>query len=542
MVTLILNKFRDNSVMLASAARQCWAHMLTNVNRLTLLKRLKATTLLGAACAMPLVGCAGQPDGLQFTVVAYNVENLFDVDGVAMFRDYAQDGEDDLLTYNRAKLLTKLQNHTAVLKTFNEGAGPEVILFQEFEADFTPKTTIAGFDTFLAEFSETTVSEMLGKGWIPEYAGVPSQAWLLKAMDDAGLSGYSVVTVPFKGLDSGIAHANAVFSKFPILSSVAHELVQARDILEVELDVHGHALWVYVNHWKSGASNPKREPIRVENARVLRGLIDIRLAENPFADIIVGGDLNSHYNHSILFPEIETGINDVLGSQGDELAIRDLEGNGPDLYNLWFELAPEARYSEVWRGRRGSLMHLLATRGLYDSDGVQYVDGSFDKLLLTGLNADALGRPLDWSFVGAAGGGVTDHLPVYANFTVKDGKPGVYAELVNPSKGDDALDYEMPLGYPSEVTLELENGAFLAEISDDDIGRYIGMLYEVDAQILKLQPLRLLIDGANWNAYVPGDELQAQLKALDPAKAHALVVKFGVWKGTRQFVIEGIRN
>ena len=53
---------------------------------------------------------------------------------------------------------------------------------------------------------------------------------------------------------------------------------------------------------------------------------------------------------------------------------------GPDLYNLWFELPVEQRYSEVWRGRRGTLMHLLVTRGLYDAAGISYVDGSFNKL------------------------------------------------------------------------------------------------------------------------------------------------------------------
>jgi hypothetical protein len=533
MATLKNKKISPFSVVgLAVAAWHKMAHRLPD------LRRLKATSLL-VFFAIPLAGCA-QKATEEFTVVAYNVENLFDVDGVAMFRDYTQDEADDPFTYNRAKMLTKLQNHTAVLKTFNDGAGPEVILFQEFEADFTPETTIVGFDEFLATFSDTTVVEMIGAGWKPDYAGISSQAWLLKAMDDEGLSGYSVATVPSKGMDSGIAHANAVFSKFPIVSSTAHELVQARDILEVELDVKGHSLWVYVNHWKSGASSPEREPIRVENARVLRALVDARLAEDLFADIIIGGDLNSHYNHSTLFPEMETGINDVLGSQGNELAIRELEG--PDLYNLWFEIEPEARYSEVWRGRRGSLMHLLVTRGLYDTHGIQYVDGSFDKLLLPGLNADELGRPLDWNFAGETGGGVTDHLPVYARYIVGDGEAGDYIELVNPSQGDDALTFEMPLGYLTDSSVELEDGAFLAAVAAADIGPYIGKLYQVEAQVLKMRPLRLLIDGHDWSAYAPGKDLQAELKALDESKAHTMIVKFGLWKGNRQFVVEGLRK
>ncbi|MGJ8654119.1 MAG: endonuclease/exonuclease/phosphatase family protein [Opitutaceae bacterium] len=495
--------------------------------------------MLFTLCLLPLLGCADAQER-EFTVVAYNVENLFDVDGVAIYRDYTQDEPDDAFTYSRAKLLTKLQNHASVLKALVE-SGPEVILFQELEADFTPESTVDDFDQFLTKHSDTTVAEMLGDEWQPEYAGLPTVAWLLKALADSEMSGYSVVTLPSKGKDAGIAHTNAVFSKFPILSTQAHPLREARDILEVKLDVEGYPLWVYSNHWKSGASNPERESTRVQNATVLRALIDERLAVDPLADIIIGGDLNSHYNHSILYPEIETGINDVLGSQGDEMAIRELEG--PDLYNLWFELPPEARYSEVWRGRRGTLMHMLITRGLYDAHGIQYVDGSYDKLLLTGLNADGLGRPLVWNFVGSTGGGVTDHLPVYARYRVKEGKRGEFVDIENPSVGNDALDYEMPLAYSNISNLSLEDGAFLADVKDVDLGPYIGRLYQVEGAVTRLKPLLLNVRGAQWPIYSHNQEILEALEASgfeNNPPVFRLIVNLGMWKGKRQYIVEGI--
>ena len=52
------------------------------------------------------------PEPLTFTVVTYNVENLFDADGVAMFDDYKVDSG-----YTPRKLLTKLQAITNVLKS-----------------------------------------------------------------------------------------------------------------------------------------------------------------------------------------------------------------------------------------------------------------------------------------------------------------------------------------------------------------------------------------------------------------------------------------
>lgn len=503
------------------------------MNNLRVCFRLFAVFIFLGPC-----GCAASER--EFTVVAYNVENLFDLDGIAIYKDYTQDEPDDPFTYGRLKLLTKLQNTAAVLQTINAGAGPEVILFQELEADFSPESGVADFNAFLDLHRETSVGQMLTTGWRAEYAGLPAQAWLLKALSDAGLVGYSVVVAPAKGEDAGIAHTNAVFSRFPIQAVQRHELGQARDILEVTLDVEGHPLTVYVNHWKSGASNPSREPIRAQNATVLRGLIDARLAADPMADVIIGGDLNSHYNHSILYPEVTTGINDVLGSQGDELAIREL--GGVDLYNLWFELPPKQRYSEVWRGNRGTLMHLLITRGLYDQSGVRYVDGSFAVLMVPGLNADPLGRPLEWSFAGETGGGASDHFPVTARFTVGSGRAGTFVELENPSAGNDSLDFEMPLGYTSNMDLQLEDGAFLDEIEDANLGQYVGHLYRVDAQVLKLRPMTIDVGGVPWAAYAPDKSVYAQLEALKRSEApSAMVVKFGIWKGKRQFVVEGVK-
>jgi endonuclease/exonuclease/phosphatase family metal-dependent hydrolase len=488
------------------------------------------TMLALAACAEP----RASTDASEFTVLTYNVENLFDVDGVALFDDYEQDIATDPFGYSRTKFLTKLEAIVEVLQSVNDGAGPEVILFQELEADFTPESTVEVYSDFLQEHASTTVTAMLTTDWSESYAGYPAAAWLLKALEDGGMRGYEVVTVPFRGMDSGIAHTNAVFSKFPITEVQRHPLDQARDILEAVLDVDGSPLVVYVNHWKSGASNPEREPIRVQNATVLRRLVDARLGANPAADIIVAGDLNSHYNHSILYPEMETGINDVLGSAGDEAFAE------TDLYNLWFELPPEARYTEVWRGRRGSLMHMLVTPGLYDGVGISYVDGSYDKLVLPGINADAIGRPLEWHFAGSTGGGASDHFPIYARFTTAP------FEAKDPlSIGDDALDFEPPLKVDGfSGALDLSDGRFLNELSDAELAPYVAQLYTVEATVLQIRPLRLQVGERVWPAYyadrsfIQAGGLPEYLKNND-GRAR-LIVSPGFYRGQSQLVVEDI--
>jgi len=280
--------------------------------------------------------------------------------------------------------------------------------------------------------------------------------------------------------------------------------------------------------------HPNLEPIRVENARVLRGLIDAKLAEDPGADIIVAGDLNSHYNHADLFPDIETGINGILGSSGAE------DFSQRDLYNLWFELPVEERYAEVWRGNRGTLMHILITPGLYDTRGISYVDNSFDKLVLPGLNADAIGRPVRWNFAGTTGGGSTDHFPVYAHFKV-----GAFLQEGPLSQGNDAPEVEIPLTMAAFAgDLDAPEGRFLSELSDAELAAYVAQLFTVDATVESIRPLRIRVGERLWPAYyadpaiIEPDGLPAYLKNREGRVR--LIVQPNYHRGQSQLVIEKI--
>lgn len=479
--------------------------------------------------AEPLDDAVDLLEPLTFTVVTYNVENLFDADGVSIFDDYKVNSG-----YTPRKLLTKLQTIASVLKSVDGGDTPEIVLFQELEADFTPESTVEDYDAFLEMYSDTTVADMLDTEWSDAYAGYPASAWLLKALADEGLMGYHVVTSEYRGTNSGPAHTNAIFSAFPIIKHEAHPILMARDIIEAELEVEGQSLFVYVNHWKSGASNPDREPIRVENAKVLRSLIDARLEADSHADIIIAGDLNSHYNHSALFPNIVTGVNDILGSTGNESFYE------TDLYNLWFELEPEARYSEVWRGRIGTLMHMLITQGLYDDSGISYIDGSFDKLVIPGINADLIGRPIRWHSAGETGGGVSDHFPVYARFSV-----GAFKATAALSIGDDVSSYEYPLSVAQfNGDLKLKDGNFLNYLSDAELLPHVGQLYTVDAVVESLRPLRLKVGRRTWSAYYSDPNFIEEGGLPFYMKNHRgqarLVVQSNFYRGKSQLIVEDI--
>ena len=479
-------------------------------------------------------GCTKSDATTDFVVVAYNVENLFDIDGVAIYNDYIQDEADDPYTYTRRKLLTKLINARRTLAHFNSGSGPEIVLFQEFEADFTPQSTTVSCEEFLLKYSSLSVESMLTDGWQPEFADISSIYWLLKALDDIGISGYDVVSCPAKPVEENMAHTNAIFSKFPIRWSKSHFLHRARDIIEAEIDINGHSLVVYCNHWKSGASNPNMEMIRVQNAQVLHRLVQSQLSNNPQADIIIGGDLNSHYNHSLIFAGLKTGINDVLGANGDET----FQNN--HWYNFWYELPVELRYSEVWRGRRGSLMHLISSRGLYDNQGISYTDGSFNHLILPKINADIIGRPLEWNFAGKEGGGTSDHFPVFARFSTR-----AFTPTSEFSLGEDTPSVEIPhkvVGHPAVANLK--NGAFLSSLSEHDYGNYVGRLYRVEATIIQMKPLMISVGGAIWDAYA----VERQLMQPSGLQSYLennegkveLVIRLNIYRGRKQLLIDAI--
>jgi len=471
-----------------------------------------------------------------FTVVAYNVENLFDLDGIAGFDDYKPSN------YTRAHTLTKLQNAAKLIARFDDGRGPDLLILNELEVDFTPATKPLDPAAVLARYAATTLADMLGSGFTAEIADLPAEILLAKALVDRGVTGYRFAVGNNRGAGEAgrkLEHTNAVFTRFPIRAARSHPTTDARAILEVELEVEGAPLYVFSNHWKSGASDPATEPTRMANAQTLRARLDEILIRDPNADIILGGDFNSQYNQKQRYPGMQTtGLNDVLRSQGDELAIR---GAQRDLYNLWYELAPPERGSDTFRGEWGTLMHLIISRGLYDNRGVQYVDNSFAVGKFRGLNADDLGLPVRWSFDGPGGSGFSDHFPVSARFvTVRDGQADRYVTLQNPSVERGGPLPEVKIGYAQidlgKIAVKAREVAPGQSIRTD---AYRGKIFRVEGPVVSGTRLGVVFLGETYDVWSHDEALRNQLRA---AHAAGSTLRFygelGRFRDRWQFVIQ----
>ncbi len=501
--------------------------------------RLFRRAALSAALAL-----AAAAPGLArpFSVVAYNVENLHDVDDVAIYEDYQP------ATWTPEHLRVKLANTVAVLAKVNKGAGPDIVAFNEIELDQTPASTIkdGDYDAWLASVADTTAAAMLAKTPLPPgLAGLPAEAWLLKACVDAGLVGYHVAVTderPSKHEDGrGAAVRNVLFSRFPVTAVKTHPLGSARGILEATLDVDGSPLTVFVNHWKSGAGDVATEEARRDNAKVLRARLDEILKADPNADLIIAGDLNSHYNQKQRYRQMRTtGINDVLGSQGNELALR---GKDRDLYNLWFELPSDQRGSDTYQGEWGTLMNLIVSRGLYDQNGVQYEDGSFAVMKFTGLNANGLGLPNRWSR-GKTPGGFSDHFPVYARFrTVETHDKDKWMPLVRPSETDIGPAAAVHVdNSPVDLFANAVKYADLPAGSDIRDGSYTGRIFLVEAPCYVNEKgfVKVRLGDQEFDVYSHQKELRDEMREKARAKElKRFYGELGQYRGNWQFVLHG---
>jgi len=497
-----------------------------------------ALRILLCLLVSPWVAPALSAAPLPFTLVVYNIENLHDADGVAVYDDYQPE------TYTPRHMATKVVNTANLMKRFRGGAGPDIILFNEIEIDQTPKTAVEDVRAFLDRWQHVGVGDLMMDEPLPrELAGVPAEVWLLKGLEDAGLTGYHMAVGDDQPspptAERPKAIKNVTLSKFPIVAVRQHQVERARVILETELDVAGHRLYVFNNHWKSGASSEVEEQVRIGNARVLQARLREILTADPHADVIVGGDLNSHYNQKLRNPQmIRTGIDDELQVGYSETQLQ--AGTIP-LYNLWYELPPEQRGSDVFRGAWGTLMHIIISRGLHDWSGIQYQDNSFQVARIPGENSGIGGAPIRWSGGGPTGSGYSDHLPIYAHFrAVEDGRTDQLMVLDDPSDTPptDALFGVNYAAANLQAALRADDLPTGADLRD---GSFSHRLFFVEGAAIAGRFPQVRFEGEVYDIYSPLDEVREKLRTQ---AARDRKLRFygilGTFRGNWQFVVHDL--
>ncbi len=151
--------------------------------------------------------------------------------------------------------------------------------------------------------------------------------------DGLNLPHHELVT----GFDTNI-HV-AVLSKFPIVARRPHtndsfllsgrRFRVSRGFTDVDLKVNDHYEFTLIGaHLKSRRPVPEGDEaeLRYEEAKILRAIVDQKLAANPKANVVVLGDFNDTYNTK--------AIKEILGRGNDKLVdTRPAEQNGDNQPN-----------------------------------------------------------------------------------------------------------------------------------------------------------------------------------------------------------------
>ena len=315
-----------------------------------------------------------------YKVATYNVENLFDARVQGSEYDNYIPGKHN---WNKRMVEIKL-NHTA-----------EVIC--DLDAD------VLG----LQEIENSNIFQQL-----------------ISRLDRVGCP-YSYSAITHK---KGASIQVALLSRYPITKQ--HDIqvgfsARVRNILEVEVDMEGNPLTLFVNHWKSKAYKGY-ESKRIKYAKALQS----RIAKMPQKkEYIILGDFNSDYNAYLTLEEKindtkgKTAFNDVLKTKVGAYLVEEDEmlkaGKGVH-YTLWKELPVDARWSHTFYGKKSSLDQIVLPKHMFDGKGVDYVNNSFGVFKASYLFTKK-GYIRKWRYKNGKhmAKGYSDHLPVYAYFDIK---------------------------------------------------------------------------------------------------------------------------
>lgn len=200
-----------------------------------------------------------------------------------------------------------------------------------------------------------------------------------------------------------ISIETALLSRFPIEKT--HSIVmkdQPRGIHRVTLRIEKTLLNVYINHWPA---HKDKEEERLIYATSLHNEL---LKENK--EYILLGDFNS----PLQVQKDDWGMAFIhVLKTGDKTS---------SLYNLWYELPIDKRYSHSYGKKRSALDHIVISKSLEDGKGVEYKKGSFDKFIKPYM-LDTEEIPKRWQISNKGKGkhigeGFSDHLPVTAIFHI----------------------------------------------------------------------------------------------------------------------------
>lgn len=338
---------------------------------------MKKNFFLIVALGWMLASCAVLKDSPrnQYTVVSYNVENLFDTvdDPKIPDEEFLPESEKK---WDSERYQKKLADIAKVITDISPNDLPEMVGLVEVE-------------------NQAVLEDLVKTG----------------ALKDGGYAIVHEESPDYRGIDVAFIYRKDAFTE------ISHEVLpvvfpddpefKTRDILHVTGKMDGKLVHVFVNHWPSRiGGDEKTEPKRVLAASVLKKRIDQLLAEDPKARIIIMGDMNDE--------PANKSLSEALGAKAPN--------SGAGLVNLMLPDDEAGKGTYFYSGNWNMLDNLVVSEEMLHGKGVRIEGGkgfifSEDWMIFTNKTGD---KTPNRTYVGSKyTGGVSDHFPVYFKVLVK---------------------------------------------------------------------------------------------------------------------------
>jgi len=328
----------------------------------------------------------GQNDGKQkrfkiHTVAFYNLENLFDtINDTTKFDEKSPIME---MNSNREEVyLKKVNNMARVIADIGAdvtGNSPAIIGVCEIEnrdvlVDVINHPLLLGRDYSIIHFES------------PDARGIDVAVLYQKKL--------------FRPITKS-SHEVKIYK-----NTTSRDRKYTRDQLLVSGELDGELIHIIVNHWPSRSGGEARSrPNRIAAAKVSKYLVDSLQVIDPYAKILIMGDLNDNPTNK--------SVKDVLKAHSDRKAVG-LKG----IYNPYEHMFKKdglgtTAYRDAW-----SLFdQILVTQPLIKKNDYSsfrmYRAGIYNKLYLVEKRGRWKGYPKRSFSDGGFSGGFSDHFPVY---------------------------------------------------------------------------------------------------------------------------------
>ena len=215
-----------------------------------------------------------------------------------------------------------------------------------------------------------------------------------------------------RGIDVGLLYQPDFFHPYSAqslqvnLPGSSKDDYYTRDILYVKGQLSGETIHVYVNHWPSRRGGEERSaPARAAAANSCRQHIDSIRLKDPYARIIVMGDLNDN--------PTDPSIINILGATGEQKSVsREL------LYNPWISFYQKGFGTLANRDVWGLFDQILLSGSWLEKDSSKpvwrYVKAViFQKPFMIENTGKYKGYPMRTWDGNHYRGGFSDHFPTY---------------------------------------------------------------------------------------------------------------------------------